>query len=230
MGRRITVDNHPQRDKIVKALIANKRSYQAIADTFDIPRSTLSSYVKLRLLPAVAVEQEKTQQKEGSAFLDRVEQTMVRVQKMYDACDEWLTDPDNPGKYTLTPRAEEVKVIYNTLVDDGKGGMKLQKRSDTLASLVDRIESESDVTVIELQSKATDPRKLILDTAVTLNKQLELLAKIQGLVKDNINIVQNPENLYLNMIQIVNTATINNPEIKERIIGELEKASAAITG
>jgi len=226
MGRRITVDNHPQREKIVKALIANKRSYQAIADTFDIPRSTLSSYVKLRLLPAVAIEQEKTQNREGTAFLDRVEQTMVRVQKMYDACDEWLSDPENPTKYNLDPRAHEYKVIY--LEPEVEGESRTRNKC-SLQQLLDRIES-TDRKVLTVEAKTYDTRKLLLDTAVTLNKQLELLAKIQGLVKDNINIVQNPENLYLNMIQIVNTATINNPEIKERIIGELEKASAAITG
>lgn len=226
MGRRITVDNHPQREKIVKALITNRSSYQDIATRYDVPKSTIAAYMRERLLPAAAKRQEKIQSKDGDQFLERVETTMVRVQKMYDACDEWLSDPENPTKYNLDPRAHEYKVIY---LEPEVEGESRQRNKCSLQELLDRVEA-TDRKVLTVEAKTYDTRKLLLDTAVTLNKQLELLAKIQGLVKDNINIVQNPENLYLNMIQIVNTATINNPEIKERIIGELEKASAAVTG
>jgi len=228
MGRRVTVDSHPQREAIVKALITGKTSYQAIGTRFNIPKSTIATYVRDRLQPVVAIQhqkQVKQEQKEGDAFLQRIENTMVRVQKMYDACDEWLTDPNNVQKYTLSPRADEIRVIYN--IFDGE---RRVKRSDSLSELIDRIERKEGANVVELQSRVSDPRKLLLETALTLNKQLELLAKIQGLVKDNLNVTINAESIYNNIIQVVSEATKDNPTVREAIIGELQKSSKSITG
>ena len=230
MGRRVTVESHPQRDAIVKAVISGRKSYQDIAERYAIPKSTLCFYVKERLMPAAAKVKAVEQKKEGDAFLNRIETAMVRVQKLYDACDEWLTDPKNPDKYSLDERADEVVVIYNEAVASMNGDVKMVRKSDLLQELLDRIETHSTKTVIKLDSKRTDPRKLILDNALVLNKQLELLAKIQGLVKDNLNVTVNAENIYTNIVQVIASATKDYPEIRERIIGELEKSTKSITG
>lgn len=228
MGRRVTVDSHPQREAIVKALVTGKTSYQAIGTRFNIPKSTIATYVRERLQPVVAIQHQKQvvkEQKEGDAFLQRIENTMVRVQKMYDACDEWLTDPDHTDKYTLNPRADEIRVVYTK-----PEGERFVRRTESLAELITKIEGTGGNSVIELQSRVTDPRKLILETALTLNKQLELLAKIQGLVKDNISVTMSTENVYTNIIQVISRMTTDQPRLKEDILAELEKASKSIVG
>jgi hypothetical protein len=230
MGRRASVDTHPQREAIIKALIGGKTSYRIIAERFNIPFSCIHGYMKERLLPVVAKAKEKQDEKEGDAFLRRIETTMVRVQKMYDACDEWLTDPDTPSKYTLSERSDEILVIYTEIEPMGDGEPRAVRKKDSLESLLKRIEDGSTRTVMGCDSRRSDPRKLILETALVLNKQLELLAKIQGLVKDNLNVTINAESIYTNIVQVISNATKEFPDIRERIIGELEKSTKSITG
>jgi len=229
MGRRVTVDNHPQREAIVKALIAGKTSYQAIGTRFNIPKSTIATYVRERLRPIVAIQHQKQvvkEQKEGDAFLNRIETAMVRVQKLYDACDKWLLDSDNPNEYNLDPRASEYTVIY---LEPETEGQQRKRNKCSLQQLLDRIEASGREKLL-VESKTADVRKLLLDTAMVLNKQLELLAKIQGLVKDNLSVTINAESIYTNIVQVISNATKEFPDIRERIIGELEKSTKSITG
>lgn len=229
MGRRVTVDNHPQRDAIVKALVSGKSTYQAIGTRFNIPKSTIATYVRERLQPVVAIQQQKQivkEQKEGDAFLNRIETAMVRVQKLYDACDKWLLDTANPNEYNLDPRASEYTVIY---LEPPEEGQQRKRAKCSLQQLLDRIDA-TNREVLNVESKTADTRKLLLETAIVLNKQLELLAKIQGLVKDNISVTMSTENVYTNIIQVINKMTTSYPEIREEILGELEKASKSITG
>jgi len=226
MGRRVTVESHPQRDAIVKAVISGRKSYQDIAERYAIPKSTLCFYVKERLMPAVAKVKAVEQKKEGDAFLNRIETAMVRVQKLYDACDKWLLDSDNPNEYNLDPRASEYTVIY---LEPEVEGQQRKRNKCSLQQLLDRIEASGREKLL-VESKTADVRKLLLDTAMVLNKQLELLAKIQGLVKDNLNVTVNAENIYTNIIQVISNATKEFPDIRERIIGELEKSTKSITG
>ena len=49
-----------------------------------------------------------------------LETTLRRVNKLFEACDEWLTDPEDPERYDLGPRAEELLVHYWPTGADGR--------------------------------------------------------------------------------------------------------------
>ncbi len=97
---------------------------------------------------------------------------LERIDKLFDACDEFLQDPDNPEKYYLGPRAQEVRVVYYIKDDNGKRVKESAMLDELLARAGERI--EVDQTAFEV----TDPRKVILATAQVATKQLEVLARL----------------------------------------------------
>lgn len=99
------------------------------------------------------------------------------VNKLQDACDEWLTDAHDPEKYDLGPRADEVLVTY--LVPGEQG--KYVKQKDTLEKLLER----AGVTdVEEVSSKHADPRELILKTAAEARQTISLCADLAKRLAD----------------------------------------------
>ncbi len=155
----------------------------------------------------------------GEALLARIEDTIVYVQKMYDACNDWLQDPEDHSKYNLDPRAYEHQVIYNWIITDGEGNDTRIRKKANLQELLERAMRE-DEEIIKVESKVADPRNLVLQTAQTLNKQLETLAKIAGVVQEvtnvDVNINMNTH-LASNVIQIIQRE-VDDPAVVQRIV------------
>ena len=225
MANTYRIDSHPKRNAIIKDLI-NQVPYETIVDNYGLSHGSVQRYAskQLRMHAAKAI---KKNLYDGAQLLSRIEDTIVYVQKMYEACDEWLTDPNDPSSYTLDSRAEEIKVIYDEYYTDDKGDERYKRRTEDLQKLLDKVLSEDD-KLIMVETKKADPRKLVLDTANTMSKQLELLAKIAGLVKEqsvNINIDTVNTKIISNIIKVIETETADQPELMQRIIGGVADAS-----
>lgn len=209
MGRKFEVDIHPQRTQIVKALIKGE-PYSKIVERFGTSKASLSRFLNQHLLPSMAKEEARREFKDVETLLAEVNTVMERVRKMYDACDEYLQDPTDPSRYYLGPRAEEVQVVY--IRQEGEHTFKLK---DNLYNLLERALQENQ-KLIHVQWKHADPRKLLLDTAQTLNRQLELLAKLRGMIKDiQINIQNMP--VWIQLKQLILDATNNHPDVRKSI-------------
>ncbi len=107
---------------------------------------------------------------------------------MFNACDRYLQDPDDPDQYDLGPRAEDISVIYFRF-DENTGKMKRDKAK--LSRLLEML-SKQGVKVASWRYRHADPRELILKTQDRLQAQLELLGKLSGSLRDTqqINITQ----------------------------------------
>jgi hypothetical protein len=132
----------------------------------------MCGYLKDKLAASAAKVLAKEGDKNGKGLLDRVEAIMTRMQKLYDACDEYLQDPENGEKYYLGPRAHELRVVY-----EEPSGKKTVRKKATLDHLIKTLKAKGK-TPLEVSSRYADPRKLIIDTASVLSKQLELIGKI----------------------------------------------------
>jgi hypothetical protein len=158
----------------------------------------------------------------GEALLARIEDTIVYVQKMYDACNDWLQDPEDHSKYNLDPRAYEHDVIYNWVITDADGKDTRIRKKANLQELLDRAIRDNE-EIIKVESKVADPRNLVLQTAQTLNKQLETLAKIAGVVQEVANIDVNVSiNTVLasTVVQIIKDE-VDDKEVVARIVERL---------
>jgi hypothetical protein len=218
LGRKYTVETHPERDKIIKAICKGDQTFRAIAGQYGISKSTITSYVNGKFYQKVVAEAAKRDEKIGQSFLSRIEQVMHRMQKLYDACDEYLTDPNNPEKYDLTPRACEIDVKYRTVEPDTD---KMITRTEGLQTLLEKLDGQG-YQPWEIKMKVADPRKLIIETAKAITPQLELMAKIEGLVKENVSVSINQ--YWIDIKAIILKATEKHPEVREKIVKELEKS------
>ncbi|NCC91282.1 MAG: hypothetical protein EOM01_13140 [Spirochaetia bacterium] len=217
MANVFRIEQHPKKNAIVRALI-NQVPYDKIADEFGLSFGSVQRYASQRLRHNAAKALAKGDY-DGAALLSRVEDTIVNVQKMYDACNDWLTDPTDHSRYNLEDRANELQVIYYEYYEDAEGNERTVKKKDNLQKLIDDVMGKRR-EAIEVNSKRTDPRQLILMTAQTLNKQLETLSKIAGVVKEvtnvDVNINMNTH-LASNVIQIIQRE-VADPAVVQRIV------------
>jgi len=179
-GRRWTVDTHPDRDKIIAAMVKGEQSLRSIAEHFGISSACMTRYMQDKLTVQAAQVLAEDTEKNGSALLDRITKVMTRMQKLYDACDEYLQHPEDPNRYELGPKAWEIDVAYR--IPDPKNRKKLITGHDTLNNLLAKCEA-ANIRTTSIRFRYSDPRKLIIDTANVLSKQLELIGRIQGEVQ-----------------------------------------------
>jgi hypothetical protein len=112
---------------------------------------------------------------------EEIKAACATMKRLRDACEEWLQDPDRPGKFTLDARSGEIMVIYEELEP---GADKPKRKRGSLSALLERIEKNlSGVTIERVESKYADPRQLIINTMRQLTAQLDVIAKLQGLYK-----------------------------------------------
>lgn len=220
--RILNVDQHKDKEKIIKALIKG-RPFSEITGKWGIAKSTLSDYLNDKLIPAAAKYTAQQDLKDGKFILEEIESIMSKMRKLYDACDEYLTDPNNKDKYSLLPRAWEQEIRYLDYSQVTAENQKPQQKTMELQTLLDMMNDHKQ-ELVYIKYKFHDPRKIITETATVLTKQLELLARIQGTIKDvTINIINNP--MWIELQAILLEVTDQFPEIRESLATRLSKLS-----
>ena len=211
MARTCTICAHDKRGEIEQALVAND-SFRAIAERFGTSIGSLHRH-KQKHLPALlaqaqqvcdreratalVVQAQDQQAKEDATAINVMQELrrcFERVNLLFDACDRWLRDPDDPTRYDIGPRAEDVAVIY---WEPGPEDKPVRKKAP-LSVLMERITSSGRV-VDHWESRHADPRELVLKTSERLQSQIELLAKLLGELDERaqVNILIAPEWLTL---------------------------------
>jgi hypothetical protein len=217
MANAYSVDKHPKKNAIIRDLV-NQVPYTQIAGNYGMTVNAVQRYAtqKLRMNAAKALAKG---QYDGAQLLARIEDTIVYVQKMYDACNDWLQDPEDHSKYNLDPRAYEHDVIYNWVLTNQEGNETRIRKKASLQELLERA-MRDDEEIIKVESKISDPRKLILETAQTLNKQLETLAKIAGVVQEvtNVDVNVSVNTVLASTIVQVIQREVDDPEVVKRIV------------
>jgi hypothetical protein len=94
------------------------------------------------------------------SFLEDLFRLRTRLNRLLDACDGWLSDPDTPDKYDIGLRAEEVVVLYKDT--DGR------RRRAPLSSLLQMLNDGG--MQVAASPRMADPRSLILRTAAELRQ------------------------------------------------------------
>jgi hypothetical protein len=221
---RNAVDTHPEREDIIRELMEGKASNRALAKKYGVSHGSINRYVRLRLIPDIAAAARRRSDHAGSAILGRIEDVVERIQKLYDACDAYLRDPENPEKYNLFPRAWEMDIVYRILLSTGKGEKWVYKKAD-LQALLNELHGAGREPV-EVIVKSNDPRKTIIEASRELRGNLELIARIEGAIKEQVVNNYTVNQYWVEFKGIVMRATEGYPEIRERIVQELSNAAA----
>lgn len=200
MGK-CTICDHEAREEIDRALVRDE-GLRALAQRYGTSYPALYRHKKrhiprdlaraaeaagLARATALAGEVQLRAEREEAAGLNVVAElaaTLRRVNKLFDACDRWLTDPDDPERYDLGPRAEELLVHYWRT---GADGSRVRAKAP-LASLLRQAAAGGDgkaaaggaIEAVEL--RGADPRELVLKAAQRLEAELNLVARLLGLL------------------------------------------------
>jgi hypothetical protein len=162
---------------------------------------------------------------DGLEVMDELRRCFERVNLLFNACDRWLRDADDPTRYDIGPRAEELRVTY----EEERLGERTVKRKATLAELLAEVNGSdrSPVrTVTMVETKHADPRELVLKTAARLQPQIELLARLIGELdeKPQVNILVSPE--WIAVRAAVLEALAPHPEARAAVAGRLLQLEA----
>jgi hypothetical protein len=177
-GRKCTVCSHPRATQINQELLKNG-SYRDIAKRYEI-----ASYGSVWRHASNCYAEQIDQAREAKAVQTVIlteraaEQWTARIEKGLTMADEWLTDPRDPSKYSLEPRAEQVVVFYSDAGElDGKG--KPKQKAANLQELLDSVK----IPGREIQGTRA-PKvsyvNILLEFTKAGVKCLELLAKMRG--------------------------------------------------
>ncbi len=189
---------------------------RTIADRFSVSKTALVRHKADHLPAALTQAKEAADTARAIDVMAELRRCFDRINKLFDACDAWLTDPDDPASYTLEPRADEISVVYLEQGEDGKPVTRKAK----LATMLGRLK-ESGFSVVRWESKHADPRDLILKTADRLQGNLELVAKLLGELDERprINVLVAPE--WLQARRTLVEALHQYPEARAAVSGAL---------
>jgi hypothetical protein len=202
-----TVCGHGERAEIDRALVRGE-ALRALARRYGMSRSALLRHMRNHIPADLARVAEAGQQAQASALVGVVEQRAVQqeerglnvlaelgstlrgVNKLFAACDSWLTDPEDPERYDLGPRAEELLVHYWKPARDGQHVRAKAPLSELLAlthayapgapSMGAAPAGSGGVGIEAVELRGADPRELILKVAKRLEAELQLVARLLG--------------------------------------------------
>lgn len=172
-----SVDRHAK-NCVGRALKQLREGRQELLDTkqavsVEAFRETVSEQARNgTLLTAVTVEKE-------------LARCFERLNKLFDACDYFLTNPELPGEYLLDARASEIRIVWEeledeSLVEDGAKPKWIRKTGSLQEALALAFSNGHRRLVKTNPIKFSDPRELILKTTAQLSAQIDLLAKLEG--------------------------------------------------
>lgn len=214
MPRVCTVCAHPEREAI-ESQIVNQIGYRDIARRYRVSKDALARHRADHLPETLLRAQEAEETAEAVNVLAELRRASERLTLLFNACDAWLRDAEDPTRYDIGPRADEVTVTYLEPTDDGR---KVRKKAK-LSALLSRIEGHYEVLWGE--TKYADPRELVLKTYDRIEGQLELVAKLIGQLDERpqINVLVSPE--WLRVRGALTSALEGYPEARTALAGAL---------
>ena len=177
------IDMHPQRDEIIQDILEGK-SRASIRKKYGLSNdSVIKNFLEKRLMAPLAEKKLEKRDESAAVLQEKLDRIQSYLDKLIASCDEFLTDPRNPGRYYMGDRADELMVVYEReeVLDNGK---VIRKRySDDLQTLLNK-GLRNDETALQVKSTRMDIRKLLLDTLSVSQKQIEMIGRITGQMQD----------------------------------------------
>ena len=173
-GPRCSVCDHPQRSEIDKSLAVDKSSIRDIALQYGVGHMAVQRHKQSGHVSQALVTYERDR-KSGSLITtaEIFHRNVERLSLAQDAVHRWLTDPDQPDRYDIGPRAGEVTVTYDDWQDLSEQGKPTKKKA-TLGVLLKEAERVHGITVTGFEFKHADPRKLLTDYSSELRGEVKL--------------------------------------------------------
>lgn len=195
-------------------------SLRNIAEQFGTSPQSLLRHIENCLKLSLSIVREKNLAKQGIEFDRQLEQMAARANKLLEACDRWLADPDNPELYSIEPRDKEIDVVYEDHSDLNERGKPKRKRGN-LNELLLRAE-KGKVSAVSVTVKGVDNRSLLIQTMSELGRQLRIFGdatgKFQQPRKNDEDVKRDADARVAVAVQIINELIRNERLTREQAI------------
>jgi hypothetical protein len=186
------VCSHRDREAIDRALVEGESAPKIAAKYRRLSDDTVRRHAENHLPARLVLAADAKDSADAGRVIAQLERCLERVNLLFDACDRWLRDPDDPTRYDVGPRAEDVRVTYV----EQKGEHQPVRLKARLSELLQKVAKVApDIRLVE--TKHADPRELVLAAAKRLDGHTELLARLVGQLKDspglNVNVILSPQ-------------------------------------
>lgn len=226
LGRKTVVEVHPKRLEIEKEL-GEGLAIRSISRKYGISQQALIGYKRNRLPDRVVKAVEKRNITDAQQLFEVILKAVQRMEKLSDACDSWLEDPDRPGEYFMGARAQEVTIIYQEMVEkrnkDGEVVKVIwEKRKAKLQDLLNRVYEVGVHRVVSISSPETDPRVLLVKSSEVLTKQMETLVNAwKSVDQGRSSFIGTPA--WDQVVSVILKATERDPQMRREIADGLGK-------
>ncbi len=180
MPQKCTVCAHPQSHEIDLAIIRGEMSNRRIASQFGLGERAVRDHRKNHLAEKIQQSQAIVQKVEAIDLNRELATLYSRVRNYFESCHEYLLDPDDPTRYNLSARGEEISVIYEEI--DAETGKPKRKKA-RLHTLIKKIEEGLGITVLACEVRHADIRKLFLESSKQLLDEIERIGIGFGLLR-----------------------------------------------
>jgi hypothetical protein len=218
--------NHPKRKEIDAAIVAGK-SQKSIADEFGFTQVVVWRYIRGEFARHAQVADMARQVSAGTFIVDTMLRMLDTVEKMRLALVDDLTDPEDPEKFDLSPRANEIKVIYYEMKEENGKERKVKRRELLKDILQEMRDSGRDVEKVIINT--TDIRKLLLDTVDTATRQLKLWVDTE-VAASQVKTDQAVREILDEFIPLLIEESDRRPEVKEHVTRTLRALKKRLTG
>jgi hypothetical protein len=158
--KKCIVCNHKKVAQI-EAKIRNGASLNSLHKLYGMSRNVLMKHKNVCMARLIADDNDTREALVGDSLIQQVQDQISMIHKLVKACDDYLTDPDDPEKYFLGERGDEIEVVYRTF-DEETGRTSNMQRKASLQEMITAVESTNHYIVMSLNSKHSDPRDLLL--------------------------------------------------------------------
>jgi hypothetical protein len=211
----IDLIEHPKREELDVEILSDK-PIAYLAKKYGATTAAIRKYKDtLNRKTGMAMTERSLEQ--GEYVLDKIENVMIRLQSMLDACDEWMRDPDDPHKYNLNPRDYEIEVIYEVESKKPTASSKTVRKKALLSKLL----RQTGKDVVEVRYRIADPRLMLVNVADAVEKQLRLLSQIQGKIKSSTDEVTTM--VLVKIQQTVINELHEHPQLRKKIADAFER-------
>lgn len=210
------IHEHPEREEIIRDCLDLTQTIRGVADKWGFSKSVVERFRKNTLGERLREQTELRHISTAETILRYVADKIAITKKLQRAIEKELADPENPGEYTLRPRAYDMEVIVVKYVD-GKPKREVQNFQD----LVDEVRKKNGGMVVSHKHRSSDPAELLLKWNNSNRGDLELLMKISESVRDSEERLVDWTSELDKFIKVINKVLKPYPNLRRQFADEL---------
>ncbi len=208
MPQKCSICTHPKRHEIEAAVVQGLSLRQVVEKFKTCSTASVSRHTKRCVAKAIqqvrtareqvidekakhsvevihkrVAEQASVTMQTVTTIENELARSFTEVNKLADALDDYLEDPDSPGTYTLDPRADQAMIVWEELEAETPEGQKPKwiKRRGSLQEALALAFSNGHRRLVSTDLiSIADPRELLLKMLAQRCRQIEIMAKLEG--------------------------------------------------